>query len=185
MNYVPPNTGLIVADRYGGAIVRPSPVAQIHASRRKAVTLRFAKVAAERLAMTLELRRRSRTASSEHFPNEPHQSRRSKRSCCHFPGAVERPSYGKPVFLIAKKFFTRLRAEDDSLVLFVGSIDERDMLLEAEPALFHITDHYKNYPTVLVRIEKARRAKRARHAGTPLERHRAEEAAERANSESE
>jgi hypothetical protein len=52
---VPPDTGLIVADRYGGAIVRPSPVAQIHASRRKAVTLRFAKVAAERLAMTLEL----------------------------------------------------------------------------------------------------------------------------------
>ena len=53
--YVPSNTGLIVADRYGGAIVRPSPIAQIHASRRKAVTLRFAKVAAERLAMTLEL----------------------------------------------------------------------------------------------------------------------------------
>jgi hypothetical protein len=52
---VPSNTGLIVADRYGGAIVRPSPIAQIHASRRKAVTLRFAKVAAERLAMTLEL----------------------------------------------------------------------------------------------------------------------------------
>jgi hypothetical protein len=52
---VPPDTGLIVADRYGGAIVRPSPIAQIHASRRKAVTLRFAKVAAERLAMTLEL----------------------------------------------------------------------------------------------------------------------------------
>jgi hypothetical protein len=52
---VPPETGLIVADRYGGAIVRPSPIAQIHASRRKAVTLRFAKVAAERIAMTLEL----------------------------------------------------------------------------------------------------------------------------------
>jgi hypothetical protein len=53
--YVPPHTGLIVADRYGGAIVRRSPVAQIHAIRRKAVTLRFAKVAAERLAMALEL----------------------------------------------------------------------------------------------------------------------------------
>ena len=52
---VPPNTGLIVADRYGGAIVRPSPVASIHASRRKAVTLSFAKTAAERLALTLEL----------------------------------------------------------------------------------------------------------------------------------
>jgi hypothetical protein len=53
--FVPPGTGLIVADRYGGAIVRPSPVASIHASRRKAVTLRFAKVAAERLNMALDL----------------------------------------------------------------------------------------------------------------------------------
>lgn len=51
---VPSETGLIVADRYGGAIVRPSPVAQLHAGRRKAVTLRFAKVAAERLAVALD-----------------------------------------------------------------------------------------------------------------------------------
>lgn len=53
--FVPPGTGLIVADRYGGAIVRPSPVWQLHPSRRKAVTLRFAKVAAERLASVIEL----------------------------------------------------------------------------------------------------------------------------------
>ena len=52
---VPENTGLIVADRFGGAIIRPSPVASLHASRRKAVTLRFAKVAAERLASVIEL----------------------------------------------------------------------------------------------------------------------------------
>ena len=51
---VPPDTGLIVADRYGGAIVRPSPVATLHASRRKAVTLNFAKVAADRLNFALE-----------------------------------------------------------------------------------------------------------------------------------
>jgi hypothetical protein len=53
--HVPPDTGLIVADRYGGAIVRPSPTWQIHPSRRKAVTLRFAKCAAERLAVEIEL----------------------------------------------------------------------------------------------------------------------------------
>jgi hypothetical protein len=53
--HVPTNTGLIVADRYGGAIVRPSPAWTIHPSRRKAVTLRFALVAAERLALALEL----------------------------------------------------------------------------------------------------------------------------------
>lgn len=53
--FVPPDTGLIIADRYGGAIVRPSPIWQIHPSRRKALTLRFAKVAAERLAGVIEL----------------------------------------------------------------------------------------------------------------------------------
>src|SRR5579862_6399437 len=53
--FVPPGTGLIVADRYGGAIVRPASPAALHASRRKAVTLRFAKVAAERLALALDL----------------------------------------------------------------------------------------------------------------------------------
>ncbi|MBU6298016.1 MAG: MmcB family DNA repair protein [Alphaproteobacteria bacterium] len=52
--HVPATAGLIVADRYGGAIVRPSPRAALHASRRKAVTLSFAKVAAERLANILE-----------------------------------------------------------------------------------------------------------------------------------
>lgn len=75
-----------------------------------------------------------------------------KKIVLSFPGANESSSYGYPSFKIEKKFFTRLRAEDNSLVMFVNSIDERDMLLEAEPALFHITPHYQNYPTVLARI---------------------------------
>jgi hypothetical protein len=52
--FVPTGTGLIVADRYGGAIVRPSQRAVLHPSRRKAVTLSFARVAAERLSSILE-----------------------------------------------------------------------------------------------------------------------------------
>jgi hypothetical protein len=71
-----------------------------------------------------------------------------------FPGAVEATSYGKPSFHIGKKFFTRLRAEDNSIVLVVGSIDERDMLLESDSTLFHITEHYRDYPSVLVRLGK-------------------------------
>jgi len=53
--HVPDGTGLIVADRFGGAIVRPSPRAVLHPSRRKAVTLSFARVAAERLSQILEI----------------------------------------------------------------------------------------------------------------------------------
>ena len=40
------------------------------------------------------------------------------------------------------------------MVLIVGSIDERDMLLESDPKLFHITDHYKHYPAVLARMSQ-------------------------------
>jgi len=77
-----------------------------------------------------------------------------KKIVLAFPGANESTSYGHPSFKIEKKFFTRLRSEDNSLVLVVGSMDERDLLLESDPALFHITPHYRNYPTVLARLEK-------------------------------
>ena len=71
-----------------------------------------------------------------------------------FPDALEKISYGKPAFAVGKKFFTRFRAEDESIVLIVGSIDERDMMIESDPKTFHITDHYKDYPSVLVRIAR-------------------------------
>ena len=69
-----------------------------------------------------------------------------------FPGAEEGVSYGQPSFKVNGKFFTRLRREDQSVVLLDVSHDEREMLMEAEPATFHITPHYKDYPSVLARI---------------------------------
>jgi hypothetical protein len=75
-----------------------------------------------------------------------------------FPGAREESSYGQPAFKIEKKFFTRLRGEDDSIVWIVGSIDERDNLIEMDPKTYFITDHYRNYPSVLVRIARIDKA---------------------------
>lgn len=46
---LPGDTGLIVADRYGGAILRPAVDHPLAPARRKAMTLRFAKAAAGRL----------------------------------------------------------------------------------------------------------------------------------------
>ncbi len=76
-----------------------------------------------------------------------------RRICLSFPGVAEGTSYGRPSFLLNKKFFTRLRAEDNSLVLLEVGFDEREMLIEAEPATFHFTAHYKDYPSVLARLE--------------------------------
>jgi len=52
--HVPQETGLIVADRYGGSIVKEAQAQTLHASRRKAVTVSFARCAAERLSRNLD-----------------------------------------------------------------------------------------------------------------------------------
>lgn len=46
---IPDNIGLIVADRYGGEVLREGPVARISAARRKSVMLRFARTASSRI----------------------------------------------------------------------------------------------------------------------------------------
>ena len=69
-----------------------------------------------------------------------------------FPGAEKGISYGRPSYKVNGKFFTRLRREDDSLVLLEVSFDEREMLIEAEPETFHFPAHYKDYPSVLARM---------------------------------
>jgi hypothetical protein len=59
--HVPHQTGLIVADRYGGEIVKPAEAQTLHASRRKAVTISFATVAASRLSSILDTIAQSQT----------------------------------------------------------------------------------------------------------------------------
>lgn len=71
--------------------------------------------------------------------------------CMSFREVEEGTSYGRPSYKAFGKFLTRLRDEDDSIVLGCVDFDEREMLCEAEPATFHFTDHYRNYPIVLAR----------------------------------
>src|SRR5258708_19885273 len=49
LDTLPSTTGLIVADRFGGQIIRESQRKMLHASRRRALTLRFAMTAPEPL----------------------------------------------------------------------------------------------------------------------------------------
>ena len=61
-------------------------------------------------------------------------------------------SYGTPALKVHGKFLTRLRSEDDSLVLLEVGFDERELLIEAEPETFHLTAHDQGYPSVLARL---------------------------------
>lgn len=51
---IPGDCGLIVADGFGGAVLREAPLLTLAAARRKAVTLRFALVGSERLRRLLD-----------------------------------------------------------------------------------------------------------------------------------
>ena len=70
------------------------------------------------------------------------------------PGVEEAPCYGTPGFRVRKKLLARFHQDGESLVL-VLDFDTRDFLLRHNPHVFYITDHYRNYPTVLVRIAAA------------------------------
>lgn len=53
---IPEATGLIVADRYGGELVRHPVEVRLAPARRKAMTLAFARLAAARLSRTIDPR---------------------------------------------------------------------------------------------------------------------------------
>jgi hypothetical protein len=69
-------------------------------------------------------------------------------------GAVERStSYGTAAIKLKGKLIARLKEDGDSLV--VGTtFEERDEMMAAEPDVYYITDHYLNYPWVLVRLSR-------------------------------
>jgi hypothetical protein len=69
-----------------------------------------------------------------------------------FPGVEEGPCYGTAGFRVRGKFLARLRDNDTVLVVKCGDI-ERDLRIEADPSTFFTTDHYRGYPTVLIRLD--------------------------------
>jgi hypothetical protein len=78
----------------------------------------------------------------------------ARKIALSFEGASEGPYFGKPAVFVAEKFLTRVHTKEEAMVLAIGSMEMRDMMLEAEPKLFYITDHYKKFPYLLARLSK-------------------------------
>ena len=47
----------------------------------------------------------------------------------------------------------RLHQDGESLMLKVG-FEARDHLVRADPKAFFVTEHYRNYPSVLARLDR-------------------------------
>jgi|SoiMethySBSTD1v2_1073268.scaffolds.fasta_scaffold754975_2 hypothetical protein len=67
------------------------------------------------------------------------------------PGAVEGKSYGTPAFHVDKKLFVRFHQSGESVVIMIH-VNEREALMKIDPETFYITNHYLNYPAMLVRL---------------------------------
>ena len=68
------------------------------------------------------------------------------------PGTDERLWFREPSVFLHDRFLAKTHHKEDAVTLQVGSMEMRDMMLEAEPKLFYIIDHYRNFPMLLVRL---------------------------------
>jgi len=67
------------------------------------------------------------------------------------PGVEEGTSYGTTSFKVGGKLLARFHQDRDSLVLKV-EYAAREVLMGANPQVYYITDHYRCWPWMLVRI---------------------------------
>jgi len=72
------------------------------------------------------------------------------------PGTEVSVSYGTPSVKVGGKVLSRLRTDAEGALAIRCDFIDREMLLQAEPEVFFITDHYRNYPMILVRLDKIR-----------------------------
>jgi hypothetical protein len=75
-----------------------------------------------------------------------------------WPEVEQGMSYGTPALKVRKKLLVRLKEDGDSLVIPGVPPEEREMLVERDPKVFYFTDHYRDYPIVLARLSRAKRA---------------------------
>jgi hypothetical protein len=75
----------------------------------------------------------------------------ARRLALALPETSEKPCYGTPGFYVRKKLFARIR-DDAETVMVKVDMGERELLMAAEPDTFFITDHYRDWPSVLVRL---------------------------------
>src|SRR5215468_2309894 len=68
------------------------------------------------------------------------------------PGAEEVLWFNKPAVFLHDQFLTKVHDKEEAMTFRVSSMEMREMMLQAEPKLFYITDHYRNFPFVLARL---------------------------------
>jgi hypothetical protein len=75
---------------------------------------------------------------------------------CELPEVVEDIWFRTPALKVRGKSFVRLKEDGQSVVFLLESLAEQEFLIEAQPDIYYITDHYRGYPAVLARLAALR-----------------------------
>jgi hypothetical protein len=73
------------------------------------------------------------------------------------PDVEEGTAYGKPALKVRGKAFVCMcshKSADPNSLVVRTDFEQRDELLASDPDVYYITDHYKDYPAVLVRLPR-------------------------------
>jgi hypothetical protein len=73
------------------------------------------------------------------------------------PGVEESNSYGTPSLKVKGKIMSRLRTEAEGALALRCDFLDRQILMQSAPRTFFVTDHYLNYPMVLIRLNRVRK----------------------------
>ena len=76
---------------------------------------------------------------------------RVRAAAAHLPEVEESTWHGTPSLKVRGKSFARLKDADTLVVMC--PVEEKEMLMEADPGVYFETDHYKGWPAVLVRLK--------------------------------
>ena len=71
-----------------------------------------------------------------------------------FPGVEEGVAYGTPIWRVKKRMLTRVWEDLETAVLKMD-LSMRDALVENQPEVFFLTDHYRGHAYVLARLSAA------------------------------
>jgi len=76
-----------------------------------------------------------------------------QRIALALPEVEEGTSYGTPSFKVRRKMMTRLWEDGETMVVRID-FATRKALMQAEPEVYYITDHYRDYSAVLVHLSR-------------------------------
>jgi hypothetical protein len=91
-------------------------------------------------------------ASADDGPAFDHALARLIKAASGLPEISVAKSYGTPAIKCSGKLL--MRVKDAETVVLVCAIEEKQLLFESAPDIYYETDHYRAWPSLLVRLSE-------------------------------